>query len=80
MNSSTFNPVSVLISLAVGWFVMAFLHALVASLFSAGTVELIPRFQAIAFFKDRRAAGLDIALIVVIGLVTNVLWFLAHRR
>jgi len=79
MNSSTFNPINVLVSLAVGWFLLAFLHSAAVSLFSAGWGDLIPRFQAIALFHDRKGAAIDIGIIVFIGIVTNAIWYLAHR-
>lgn len=79
MSGTSFNLVNFLISLVVGWFFLAFLHALAVSLFSAGGTELIPRFQAIAFFRDKRGALIDILLILGIGTVSTLAWVLAHR-
>lgn len=80
MSTNSFNPINFLVSIVVGWFLLAFLHSTAVSLFSAGWGNLIPRFQAIAFFRDRRGALIDICIIVVIGVITNVAWYLAHRR
>ena len=79
MNGTSFNLVNFLIGLAVGWFLLAFLHALVVTLVSAGGAELIPRFQAIAFFRDRKGALIDVILILGIGTVSTLAWVLAHR-
>jgi hypothetical protein len=79
MNSNSFNPINFLVSLAVGWFLLAFLHAAAVSLFSAAWGNLIPRFQAIALFHDRRGAAIDIGIIVVVGVIANMAWYLAHR-
>ena len=80
MNATSFNPINVLVSIAVGWFLLAFLHSAALSLFSAGWADLIPRFQDIAFFRDKRGATIDIAITVGIAIVTNAIWYLAHRR
>ncbi len=80
MNTSTVNPINSLIGIAVGWFFLAFLHSVAVSLFSAGWADLIPRFQAIAFFHNKRGAMIDVVIIVVIGIITNVAWYMAHHR
>lgn len=80
MGAHSFNPVNFLVSLVVGWFVMAFLHSLAVSVFTAAWADLVPRFQAIAFFHDRKAAMIDVLIIVVVGAVTNALWYLARQR
>ncbi|MDP3178322.1 MAG: hypothetical protein Q8M76_10495 [Spirochaetaceae bacterium] len=80
MNATSNNPINLLVGLAVGWFLLAFLHSTAVSLFSAGWADLIPRFQDIAFFRDRRGATIDVIIIAGIAIVTNVIWYMAHRR
>ena len=80
MPKFTFNPVNFAVNLAIGWFFMSFLQAAARTLLRGKGVELIPRFKTIAFFHDRPAAILNIALIVVIWVVTTSLWFKFHQK
>jgi hypothetical protein len=80
MGKWNFNPVSLTINLVIGWFFMSFLQSAFRSLSSGKWDGLAARFQAIAFFHDGRAAVINIAIIVVIGIVTNVLWYQARHR
>lgn len=80
MSHATFNPVGVAINLVIGWFFMSFLQSAFRSLTAGKWDGLVARFKDIAFFHDGRAAAVNIAVILVIGIATNVLWSLAHRR
>jgi hypothetical protein len=80
METRGFNPVNFLISMAVGWFLLSFLHSAVRSLLAGDWGNLVPGFKTIAFFHDGRATLINVVIIVSIGIVTNVLWSLAHRR
>lgn len=79
MSSSSFNPINFLVSLAVGWFLLAFLHALALSLFSSGGSDLVQGFRDIAFFHNRKAVLINVSIILVLGFVTRLGWYLAHR-
>ena len=80
MREMSFNPVSFAINLAIGWLLLSFAQAAVRSLFDGKWDGLISRSQAIAFFHDGRATIINIAIIVTIGIVANVLWSQAHHR
>jgi len=80
MGTASFNPVGFAINLVIGWFFMSFLQSAFRSLVAGKWDALISRFQAIAFFHDGRAAIINIAIIVTIGIVTNILWSWAHHR
>ena len=80
MNTSTVNPVNSLIGIAVGWFLLAFLHSAAVSLFSAGWTDLIPRFKAIAYFHNKQGAIIDVIIIVAIYIISNVIWYIVHHR
>ena len=80
MSKTAFNPVNFLVSLVVGWFVMSFLHAAARSMFAGSWAELLPRFKSIAFFQDGRAAAVNAALIIVLGIVGTGIWFAARQK
>ncbi len=80
MGTTGFNPVGFAINLAIGWFFLSFLQSAFGSLVAGKGEALLSRFQAIAFFHDGRAAIINVAIIVTIGIVANVLWFRAHQR
>lgn len=80
MGTASFNPVGFAINLVIGWFFMSFLQSAFRSLLAGKWDDLVSRFQAIAFFHDGRAAIINIAIIVTIGIVTNILWSWAHHR
>ena len=80
MSSTSFNPVNFAINLVIGWFFMSFLQAVFLSFFAGKWDALMTRFRAIAFFHDDRATVINIAIILTIGIVTNVLWYRAHHR
>lgn len=80
MNAGIVNPINTIISYVVGWFLLAFLHSVAVSIFSAGWGDLIPRFQAIAFFHNKQGAIIDVIITVVIAIVANVGWYIAHHR
>jgi hypothetical protein len=76
----SFNPVNFAVSLGVGWFVLSFLQSAVRS-FSSGRWEgLVPRFKDIAFFHDGAAVVINLAVILVLWIVTAGLWYLAHQK
>lgn len=80
MNPSSFNPVNFLVSLAVGWFVLAFLRSGAVSLFTGAWSALIPRFKDIAFFRDGRGASIDAVIVLVFFIGGNIAWRLARAR
>ena len=80
MGAARFNPVGFAINLAIGWFFLSFLQSAFASLVAGKWDGLIPRFQDIAFFRDARATVINVVIILVIGIVTNILWYQAHQR
>lgn len=75
-----FNPINFIISLAVGWFVVSFLQALVICIFSGGWENLIARFGAIALFQDGTGALVNAVIIVVSGGIGTALWAIRQRR
>lgn len=80
MNASSFNPVNFLVSLAVGWFVLAFLHSGAVSLFTGAWSALIPRFKDLALFRDGRGAAIDVAIVLVFFVGGNLAWHFARAR
>ncbi len=80
MVRSAFNPASLAVNLVIGWFFMSFLQSLFGPLGSRDWASLGSRFKAIAFFHDGRAAVINLAVIVAIGVAANILWQLARRR
>lgn len=80
MNSSSFNPVNFLVGMAVGWFVLAFLHSGAVSLFTAAWSTLIARFRDIALFRDGRGAAIDVAIVLVFFVGGNIAWQFARAR
>ncbi|HOX17302.1 MAG TPA: hypothetical protein PKW82_02505 [Spirochaetales bacterium] len=80
MNSSPFNLANFLVSMVAGWFVLAFLHSGVVSLFTGAWSALMPRFKDIAFFRDGRAAAIDVAIVLVFFVGGNIAWHLARVR
>jgi len=80
VGTTSFNPVGFAINLAIGWFFMSFLQSAFHSLLAGKWDGLVSRFQSIALFHDARAAIINVVIILVIGIVTNVLWYQAHQR
>ncbi len=80
MGTTSFNPVNFAINLVIGWFFMSFLQAAFLCLFAGKWDTLLTRFRAIAFFHDSRATIINLAIILSIGIVTNVLWYRAQHR
>ncbi len=80
MSKIAFNPAGVLVNLAIGWFVMSFIHAAVRGFMAGNREGLVARFKSIAFFHDRPAAFLNVAIIVVIYVVTTGIWFAVRRK
>lgn len=80
MEKLSFNPASVAINLVIGWFFMSFLQSACRSLFAGNWQGLLSRFRTIAFFHDGRATAINIAAILIIGIVTITLWQLARHR
>jgi hypothetical protein len=74
-----FNPVSGLISLVVGWFLMAVLQAAVRSVFTGDFAGFSRRFMDIGFFRSPNGAVANIVAIVVVGAIGAAVWF-ARRR
>ncbi|HUX38533.1 MAG TPA: hypothetical protein VMV44_11590 [Rectinemataceae bacterium] len=80
MDTRGFNPLGFAINLAIGWFFISFLQSAFHSLVAGKWDALLSRFQAIALFHDARAAVINVVIILVIGIVTNILWSQAHQR
>ncbi|MPL78593.1 hypothetical protein SDC9_24462 [bioreactor metagenome] len=80
MPKFNFNLGSFIVNLTIGWFLMSFIQAAVRALRSGGRGELIPRFKTIAFFHDKPAALLNIAIMAGIWIVTTSLYFTLKRR
>ena len=80
MGTVNFNPVGFAINLVIGWFFLSFLQSTFASLVAGKWDGLVTRFQGIALFHDARAAVINVVIILVIGIVTNILWYQAHQR
>jgi hypothetical protein len=74
-----FNPVNALISLAVGWFLMAFLQAAARCLFAGDFSNLGRRFSDIGLFRDAGGVVVNLVAIVVLGAIGTAIWF-ARRR
>jgi len=79
MGTLRFNPINFIISMAVGWFFMSFLQTVARSLFSGDWDNFSSRVRSIAFFHDGRAASINIALIVAIGIAATGIWFLVRK-
>jgi hypothetical protein len=80
MPKFNFNLGSFIVNLTIGWFLMSFIQAAVRALRSGARGELIPRFKTIAFFHDKPAALLNIAIMAGIWIVTTSLYFTLKRR
>jgi hypothetical protein len=80
MPKFNFNLGSFIVNLTIGWFLMSFIQAAVRALRSDARGELIPRFKTIAFFHDKPAALLNIAIMAGIWIVTTSLYFTLKRR
>jgi hypothetical protein len=80
MDKLSFNPATLALNLVIGWFFMSFLQSLFRPLRSGDWVGLGSRFRSIAFFHDGGAAVINIAVILAIAVVANVLWQLARHR
>lgn len=80
MPKFTFNLGSFIVNVAIGWFLMSFIQATVSALRAGVRNDIIPRFKTIAFFHDRPAAILNIAIMAGIWIVTTTLWFTLKRR
>ncbi|MCE1157686.1 MAG: hypothetical protein LWX23_11600 [Spirochaetia bacterium] len=80
MPKFNFNLGSFIVNLTIGWFLMSFIQAAVRALRSGARGDLIPRFKTIAFFHDKPAALLNIAIMAGIWIVTTSLYFTLKRR
>ncbi len=75
-----FDPIKCAINLAVGWFLFAFLQAVVVSIFSGGWSDLWARFLGIALFRNRTGALINLIAIAVIGGTGTAIWLLVRRQ
>ncbi|MFZ3111235.1 MAG: hypothetical protein WA234_11185 [Rectinemataceae bacterium] len=80
MPKFTFNLGSFIMNVAIGWFFMSFMQATISALRAGARNDIIPRFKTIAFFHDRPAAILNIAIMAGIWIVTTTLYFTLKRR
>jgi hypothetical protein len=75
-----FNLGSFIVNLTIGWFLMSFAQAAVRALRTGLRADILPRFKTIAFFHDKPAAWLNLAIMAGIWIVTNALYFTLKRR
>ena len=80
MNKIGFNPVSFLLNLVIGWFFISFLQAAVSSFNTGKWVGLFERFKAIAFFHDKSAAFVNLAIIATIWFLATAIWFTVRSK
>ncbi|MDX9827695.1 MAG: hypothetical protein RBT73_08100 [Spirochaetia bacterium] len=80
MPKLNFNLGSFIVNLTIGWFLMSFVQAAIPALRTGLRADIIPRFKTIAFFHDKPAAWLNIAIMAGIWIVTTTLYFLLKRR
>ena len=80
MPKFSFNFGSFIVNLTIGWFFMSFLQAAFRALRAGARSDIIPRFKTIAFFHDKQAGLLNIAIMAGIWIVTTGLWFALKRR
>jgi len=80
MPNFIFNPVSELINLALGWFLMSYLQSLARAVLTGAKGVIVSRFNSIAFFHDKPAAILNIVIMATIWVVTHAIWFALHRK
>lgn len=80
MPKFSFNLGSFIVNVAIGWFIMAFAQGIVRSLQTGNRADIMTRFKTIAFFHDRSAGILSIAIMAGIWIVTTGLYFALKRR
>jgi len=80
MPKFNFNLGSFVVNLTIGWFLMSIIQATVRALGTGVRGEIIPRFKTIAFFHDKPAGWLNIAIMAGIWIVTTTLYFTLKRR
>ena len=80
MSKISFNPVSFLLNLAIGWFFMSFLQASARVFFAGSKGDLIQRFKSIAFFHERPAAVINITIMLVIWIVATTIWYMVRQK
>jgi hypothetical protein len=79
MEITRFNPVSGVLNLVIGWFVMALLQAAAISLFSGGWSHLWERFLGIALFRNGSGVVINFIAIIAIGGGVILLWLRSRR-
>ncbi len=75
-----FNPVSLLVNLTIGWFILSFLQASIRVLLSGARGDLIQRFKSIAFFHEAPAAIINVGIMLVIWIVAMTIWYMVRQR
>jgi hypothetical protein len=75
-----FNVVNFVVSIVVGWFVMAFLQVVFLSLMSKSWADLMVRFWNIALFRDGTGAVINAVLMVVLGAIGIGIWLLCKGK
>lgn len=73
------NVASMAINVAIGWFVLSFLQALIRSLIAADVSTFWARFLAIALFKNGQGVVINAIVIIVFGGIGTTIWFLAKK-
>jgi hypothetical protein len=73
------NPVNMIISMIVGWFVVSFLQAVGVAFFTGEWPNLISHFKQISFFEDGMGILINAIVIVVCGTVGTVIYIRMNR-
>ena len=79
MSGLRINPLGIVVNLAIGWFVLSFLHAALRTIVTTSGPGLWASFLDIALFKNGSAALINLIAIVVLGGIGTTLWFLAKK-
>jgi hypothetical protein len=80
MTIQDINPVRCLFNLAFGWFLLAFLQAVLVAAVSGGWTDLWGRFLGIALFRNATGALINAIVVLVLGGVGLVVWIHSLRR
>jgi hypothetical protein len=79
MGNISFNPIGMLVSLVIGWFVVSFLQSFVINLISNNLPDLFNGFLQIALFKNLTGVLVNFLVIVVCGGIGTFSWFQFHK-
>ena len=80
MPKISFNPISFMLNLTIGWFFMSFLQASVRVFLAGSRGKLIQCFKSIAFFHEQPAAIINGTIMLVIWIVTTTIWYMVRKN